>query len=79
MNSGISDVQVKRWGHPLQLSAGRVRTDKRKYFFTQQVVSLWNFLPQDVVMASGLDNFKRGLDRFLEEKSIAGYKNVISR
>ena len=48
--------------------------NKRKSFFTQHVVSLWNSLPQDVVMASGLDAFKRGLDRLLEEKSIAGYK-----
>ena len=48
-------------GHPLKLRAGRVRTDKRKYFFTQRIVSLWNSLPQDVVMASGLDAFKRGL------------------
>ena len=61
-------------GHTLKLRAGRVRTDKRKYFFTKRVVSLWNSLPQDVVMASGLDAFKRGLDRFLEEKSITGYK-----
>ena len=31
-------------------------------------------MPQDVVMAPGLDAFKRGLDRFLEEKSIGSYK-----
>ena len=61
-------------GHPLKLSVGRVRTDKRKYFFTECVVRLWNVLPQDMVMASGLDAFKMGLDRYLEEKSIAGYK-----
>ena len=61
-------------GHPLQWSVGRMRTDKRKHFFTKRVVSLWNALPQEVVMASGLGAFKRGLDRFLEEKSIAGYK-----
>ena len=54
-----------------KLIVGRVRTDKRKYFFPQHI-SLWNSLPQDVVMASGLDAFKRGLDRFLEEKSITG-------
>ena len=35
----------------------RVKTDKIKYFFTQHVVSLWNSLPQDVVMASGLEAF----------------------
>ena len=61
-------------GHTLKLSAGRVRTDKRKYFFTQRIVSLWNSLPHNVVMASDLDAFKRGLERFLEEKSITGYK-----
>ena len=52
-----------------------MRTDKRKYFFTQRAVSLWNSLPQDVVIASDLDAFKRGLGRFLEEKSITGYKH----
>ena len=62
-------------GHTLKLRAGRVRTDKRKYIcFYQRVVSLWNSLPQEVVMASGLDAFQRGLDRFLEEKSIPGDK-----
>ena len=61
-------------GHPLKLSVGRVRTDKRKYFFTHRVISLWNSLPQEVVMASGLDAFKKGLDKFLEEKTITGYK-----
>ena len=45
-----------------------VRTQKRKYLFTQHVVSLWNSLPQDVVNASGLDALKRRLDIFLEEK-----------
>ena len=35
-------------GHLLNLSVGRVITDKRKYFFTQHVISLWNSLPHDV-------------------------------
>lgn len=37
-------------------------------------VRLWNSLPQEVVMASGLDAFKRGLDRLMEKKSTSGYK-----
>ena len=61
-------------GHPLQWSVGRVRTDQRKPFLTKRLVSLMNSLPQDEVRASGLHAFKRGSDRFLEEKSIAGYK-----
>ena len=60
-------------GHPLKLSVWRVRTDKRKHFLTQ-CVSLWDSLPEDVVMASGLNAFKGGLNRFLEENSIAVYK-----
>ena len=61
-------------GHTVELSVGKVRTDKRKYFLTQNVVSLWNILSWDVVMASGPDAFQMGLCRFLEEKSIAGDK-----
>ena len=61
-------------GHPLRLSVGRMRTGKRKYFFTRYGVTLWNSLPEDMVMSSGLDAFKRGLDRFIEEKSVPGYK-----
>ena len=40
----------------------------------QLIVKLWNSLPQDVVTATNLDGFKRGLDKFLEEKAINGYE-----
>ena len=52
---------------------GRFSTDKRKDFFTQHIVKLWNSLPQDVVMATNLDGSERGLDKFLEAKVIDGY------
>ena len=52
---------------------GRFRIIKKKDFFTQHIVTLWNSLPHDVVMATNLDGFKRGLDKFLEAKAINGY------
>ena len=55
----------------MKLIGGRFRTDT-KDFFTQRIVTLENSLPQDLV-ATNLDGFKRGLDKFLEEKAIHGY------
>lgn len=60
--------------HPIKLSVGRARTHKRKYLFILHVISLWDSLPKYMVMASGQDVFKRGLDTFLEEKSIRDNK-----
>lgn len=37
----------------------------------QHMVNLWNILPQDVVRASCIDSFKRGLYNFMEGKSIS--------
>ena len=58
-------------GHPLKLSVGKVRTDK---------IFLYPACCSSVkLLATGCGGgiwprFKRELDRFLEEKSITGYK-----
>ena len=49
-------------GHSLRIRGDSFRTEMRKTFFTQRVVSLWNSLPQKVVEASSLAIFKRELD-----------------
>ena len=56
----------------MKLICGRFRTNKRKDF-TQHIVKLWNSLTQDVVMATNMDDFEMGLDKFLEEKAINGF------
>ena len=60
-------------GHSLRIRGNSFRTEMRKTFFTQRVVSLWNSLPQKVVEASSLAIFKRALDVALVAKGIRGY------
>lgn len=49
----------------MKMVDSKFRTYKRKYF-TQQVIKMWDLLPQDGEMATGMDCFKGGLDRSME-------------
>ena len=51
----------------------RGRTEGRRNFFTQRVVNVWNSLPQNVVEAKMLSDFKKKLDIALGAKGIKGY------
>jgi Reverse transcriptase (RNA-dependent DNA polymerase)/Endonuclease-reverse transcriptase len=54
---------VKTRGNSMKLSTQRSRYDIRKYSFTVRIVSLWNSLPDDVVLADSVNSFKNKLDR----------------
>ena len=60
-------------GHSLRIRGKPFRTEMRKHFFSQRVVSLWNSLPRRVVEAGSLDTFKRELDRALKDSGVRGY------
>ena len=49
------------------------RTEARRNFFTQRVVNVWNSLPQNVVEAKTLSDFRKKLDIALVAKGIKGY------
>ena len=55
--------EQKTRGHNLKLQKSCSRLDVRKYFFSQQVVNLWNNLPKEVVEAPSMDSFKSRLDK----------------
>ena len=57
----------------MKLLGARSQTNKRKYFFTQRIIGLWNSMPEEMVTAVSLDSFKRGLDQFMENKGIKSY------
>ena len=49
-------------GNGSKLRQGRLRSDIRRKFFTQRVVTHWNRLPKEAVDAPSLEAFKARLD-----------------
>ena len=52
-------------GHDFKLKKHSFKTEKLKNFFTNRVNNLWNSLPDQVVKASSVNNFKNKLDSHL--------------
>lgn len=50
-------------GHRFRLLQLQVHHDPRKCLFINRMVSLWNSLPDDVVLVETLDTFKNRLDK----------------
>lgn len=48
-------------GHDMKILKTHVKTDVRKYFFSNRVVDPWNDLPQSIVSAPSLNSFKKRL------------------
>ena len=60
-------------GHSLRIQGRPFRTEVRRHFFTQGVVSLWNSLPEEVVNAKTLNVFKRRQGIALGANGIKGF------
>ena len=58
-------------GHSLKIQKHFSRTDIRKSFFSNRVVSSWNGLPNSVVECKRLDSFKHNLDVYFREINIS--------
>ena len=59
--------RIKRMSeNPLSLSATFCRTDIRRHFFSQRVVSPWNDLPCDKKTAPTLNTFKSRYDEYVK-------------
>lgn len=40
------------------------------YYFTQKMIQMWNSLLEEMLMATRIKSFKRGLDRLREKRSV---------
>lgn len=57
---------VKKQVQSMKLSGSRLKTNKRKYFFTQYIIKLGNSLLEDAVKAQSINIFKKELGKFME-------------
>ena len=66
-------------GHSKQLFITRSYKDVRKYYFTKRAAPLWNSLTEEVVTATSVDMFKRGLDKLWVNQPVKfNYEESIS-
>jgi len=54
-------------GNALKLETVRAKYDKRKHFFSDRIVSVWNSLPDSVIEVESVNAFKNALDNSLTE------------
>jgi len=63
------EIYVTR-GNDLRLQKLRVRSDLRKFGFSNRVINKWNSLPNWVVSANATNTFKARLDKFWHNPDI---------
>ena len=62
---------TKTRGHTKKLFKPRARLNIRKNSFSHRVIEDWNGLPDNVVCAENLDDFKAGLAKFWETEKFS--------
>lgn len=62
------DQSAKTRGHSYKIAKKHCKSNTRLNYFSYQLVSTWNFLPEFVVSATPLDNSKANLDNHDDEE-----------
>ena len=49
-------------GHSMALREHKVKKDLKKFSFAQRIIKVWNYLPEEVISARTVNNFKTKLE-----------------
>ena len=60
----LSACEYNLRGHSMKLSKQRASRDIRKFFYSHRVVQEWNKLPQAVIDATSVNQFKNRMDKY---------------
>ena len=60
----------------LKLVGKRFRTYIAKNFFFNKIVKIWNFLPETVVSATSINQFKNRLDKYFTDNNLPSLSRV---
>ena len=60
----LSACEYNLRGQSMKLSKQRASRDIRKFFYSQRVVQEWNKLPQAVIDATSVNQFKNRMDKY---------------
>ena len=55
-------------GHSLKLNKARFRLDVAKYSFSNRTCNDWNALPEEIIQANTVNEFKGKVDRYLRDR-----------
>ena len=61
---------IRTRGNSRKLETVRAHYDRRKYFFCDRIVCVWNSLPDSIVNTTSVNSFKEKLDSFWSEEQL---------
>src|SRR6188768_4187418 len=57
-------------GNSLKMNVQRTKYDIRKHCFSVKIASVWNSLPDEVILSNSINSFKKNLDKFWKNEEV---------
>ena len=60
----VKNLDTRTRGNCLKLAHTRANLETRKHSFCSRIVTIWNSLPNNIVMSTSINSFKNVLDKY---------------